>query len=328
MFHAGRELKPEHAESFQGVAPSRVEIPNRLARPGQGSDLQASDFHLPRAAPPPTRPKLRQRVGNTCPTGANPAKRYSAPSCARHLLTFSLQIHGGLSASTKIQSPCARCTLQLLSRFQNLFSPYFLLDTSQDVTLCAFRMDGLVLFLRTDCSRIPVLSKAAFLNADQCLFLILQGMDARRHDLSGALWKNRFELAGIMVLAFLPSCASCLPCLESCRVSRPAARVGVALAARKSDNQERRLPFVPEASRSPQCILASMSGMSGCSSFSGFRTCRIDSGAPFCMSWSGFRLGHADLAMTPDQRFSHVSGPVDCYQNPGLGFSPILHVLV
>ena len=78
-----------------------------------------------------------------------------------------------------------------------------------------------MLVLGTDCSQIPVLSKAAFLNADQCL--ILQGMDARRQDFSGALWKNRFELAGIMVLAFLPSCASCLPCLESCRVSQPAA---------------------------------------------------------------------------------------------------------
>ena len=55
MFHAGREFKLEHAESFQGVAPSRVESPSRLACPNQRSERQAS-FHFPHVSCAEPRP--------------------------------------------------------------------------------------------------------------------------------------------------------------------------------------------------------------------------------------------------------------------------------
>ena len=107
MFHAGREFKPGHVKSLQGRTPYGAESPSRLARPGQGSELQASDFHLPRAGPPPpTRPKVRQRVGNTCPTGANPLKRTelrTPPS--------NFQLAKPLGAVSKHENPKPACAV-------------------------------------------------------------------------------------------------------------------------------------------------------------------------------------------------------------------------
>ena len=137
------------------------------------------------------RPKIRRESRQYLHSWRKVLKR---SELSKPPLYFQLANHRKLSANVKIRSPRVRCMLQLLSRFQNLLSPKFVLDVSQDVTRCAFRVDGLVPTLGTDCSKIFVPSKAAFLSAEQCL--LLQGVDVRRHDFSCTPKKKRFELAG------------------------------------------------------------------------------------------------------------------------------------
>ena len=200
------------------MAPSRVESPNRLARPGQGSELRASDFHLPRAGPPPNSAESASESRQYLSNWRKPSKALKCTELRTRPSNF--QLAKPLGAVSKHENPKPAFAVHA-SAIVSSPEPVFALLSLGHITGCDLVRipNGWASVSLGD--RLFSDSTAAFLNADQCL--ILQGMDARRHDFSGALWKNRFELAGIVVLAFLPSCASCLPCLESCRVSQPAA---------------------------------------------------------------------------------------------------------
>ena len=133
MCHAGRELKPEHAESFQGVAPSRVESSNRLACPGHGSELQASDFHLPRAAPPPnsakSAPKSRQYLSNW----RKPSKALKRTELRTPPSNF--QLAKPLGAFSKHENPKPACAVHA-SAIVSFPEPVFPLLSLGHITGC------------------------------------------------------------------------------------------------------------------------------------------------------------------------------------------------
>ena len=176
MFHAGREFKPEHAENFQGVTPSRVERPNRLARPGQGSELRASNFHLPRAGPSPnsaeSAPESRQYLSNW----RKPSKALKRTELRTPPPNF--QLAKPLGAVSKHENPKPACAVHA-SAIVSSPEPVFALLSLGHITGCDLVRipNGWASVSLGD--RLFSDSTAAFLNADQCL--ILQGMDAWMH---------------------------------------------------------------------------------------------------------------------------------------------------